>query len=102
MQQQVAVQSCPMQSMAHLIQGVGRAALEAHGVPEGLQHLKGDVQQVLVEEVHHVLTQAVAPLQGVTGPPAAWLDQDKPVTNAIRNQGAEERRLATAWTAKLC
>ncbi len=54
----------------HLIQGVGSAALIAHGVPEGLQHLKGDVQQVLVEEVHHVLAQAVAPLQALTAPPA--------------------------------
>ena len=39
-------------------------------MPEGVQHLKGDVQQVLVEEVHHVLAQAVAPLQCVTRPPA--------------------------------
>ncbi len=54
----------------HLIQGVGSAALAAHGVPEGLQHFKGDVQQVLVEEVHHVLAQAVAPLQALTAPPA--------------------------------
>ena len=53
-----------------LIQGVGSAALTAHGVPEGLQHLKSDVQQVLVEEVHHVLAQAVAPLQALTAPPA--------------------------------
>ena len=54
----------------HLIQGVGSAALAAHGVPEGLQHLKGDIQQVLVEKVHHVLAQAVAPLQALTAPPA--------------------------------
>ena len=39
-------------------------------MPQRLQHLKGDIQQVLVEEVHHVLTQAVAPLQRVAGPPA--------------------------------
>ena len=53
-----------------LVQGGGGAALGAHGVPEGLQHLKGHVQQVLVEEVHHVLAQAVAPLQRLAGPPA--------------------------------
>ena len=53
-----------------LIQCGGSSAVEAHGVPQGLQHLKGDIQQVLVEEVHHVLTQAVAPLQCTAGPPA--------------------------------
>ena len=39
-------------------------------MPEGVQHLKGDVKQVLVEEVHHVLAQAVAPIQALTAPPA--------------------------------
>ena len=57
-----------------LIQCGGSSAVEAHGVPQGLQHLKGDVQQVLVEEVHHVLTQAVAPLQRITGPPATHIE----------------------------
>jgi len=64
-----------------LIQGVGSAALTAHGVPEGLQHLKSDVQQVLVEEVHHVLAQAVAPLQALTAPPAHM--QYRPAANLI-------------------
>lgn len=32
-------------------------------VPQRLQHLEGSVQQELVEEVHHLLAQAVASVQ---------------------------------------
>ena len=57
----------------HLVKSFGVTALNAHGVPQGLQDLKGDIQQELVEEVHHVLAQTVTLFQRVTWPPAGAL-----------------------------
>lgn len=57
--------------MTHLVKGPSRMALDAHVMPKGLQHFKGDIQQELVEEMHHVLTQAVTLVQCVVGPPVS-------------------------------
>ena len=53
---------CQRTWKACLVYGGGLPALGKHEVPQGLQHLKGHIQQVLVEEVHQLLADAVGAL----------------------------------------